>query len=74
MKTRSGQKVKLTSYDELLAVPTIDGAMDISLDQLHEFKNHPFFVCTIFEAGNKSRPNRPHPLFLGLANTAKSVR
>ena len=44
MKTRSGQKVKLTSYDELLAVPTIDGAMDIPLDQLHEFKNHPFHV------------------------------
>ncbi len=44
MKTRSGQKVKLTSYDELLAVPTIEGAMDIPLDQLHEFKNHPFHV------------------------------
>ncbi len=44
MKTRPGQKVKLTSYDELLAVPTIDGAMDIPLDQLHEFKNHPFHV------------------------------
>ena len=44
MKTRPGQKVKLTSYDELLAVPTIEGAMDIPLDQLHEFKNHPFHV------------------------------
>jgi CTP synthase len=44
------------------------------LVEIFEFKNHPFFVCTIFEAGNKSRPNRPHPLFLGLANTAKSVR
>lgn len=44
MKTRSGQKVKLTSYEELLAVPTIEGASDIPLDQLHEFKNHPFHV------------------------------
>lgn len=44
MKTRSGQKISLTSYEELLAVPTVDGASDIPLDQLHEFKNHPFHV------------------------------
>lgn len=44
MRTRSGQKVKLTSYEELLAVPTIEGASDIPLDQLHEFKEHPFHV------------------------------
>ena len=44
------------------------------LVEIIEYKNHPFFVGTIFEVGNKSRPNRPHPLFLGLANTAKSVR
>lgn len=44
MRTRSGQKVKLTSYEELLAVPTIEGASDIPLDQLHEFKDHPFHV------------------------------
>lgn len=44
MRTRSGQKISLTSYEELLAVPTVDGASDIPLDQLHEFKNHPFHV------------------------------
>lgn len=44
MRTRSGQKVKLTSYEELLAVPTIEGASDIPLDQLHEFRDHPFHV------------------------------
>ena len=44
MKTRSGQKISLTSYEELLAVPSIEGASDIPLDQLHEFKNHPFHV------------------------------
>ena len=26
MRTRSGQKISLTSYEELLAVPTVDGA------------------------------------------------
>ena len=44
------------------------------LIEIIEYKNHPFFIGTIFEVANKSRPNRPHPLFLGLANTAKSVR
>lgn len=39
-----------------------------------ELKDHPFFLATIFEPQYKSRPNKPHPLFLGLMNTAKSVR
>lgn len=47
MRTRSGQKVKLTSYEELLAVSTIEGASDIPLDQLHEFKDHPFHVVDV---------------------------
>lgn len=44
MRTRSGKKVSLTNYEELLSVPTIEGASDIPLDQLHEFKGHPFHV------------------------------
>lgn len=44
MRTRAGKKISLTNYEELLAVPTIDGASDIPLDQLHEFKGHPFHV------------------------------
>lgn len=39
-----------------------------------ELKDHPYFLATIFEPEYKSRPNKPHPLFLGLMNTAKSVR
>ena len=39
-----------------------------------ELKEHPYFVATIFEPQYKSRPNKPHPLFLGLMNAAKSVR
>lgn len=39
-----------------------------------ELKDHPFFVATIYQPECKSRPNKPHPLFLGLANAAKSVR
>lgn len=44
------------------------------LVELIEIKDHPYFVATIFEPENLSRPNRPHPLFLGLINTAKSIR
>ncbi len=39
-----------------------------------ELKDHPFFMATIYQPELKSRPNKPHPLFLGLVNAAKSVR
>ena len=44
------------------------------LIELIEITDHPYFVATIFEPDKLSRPNKPHPLFLGLMNTAKSVR
>ncbi len=44
------------------------------LTEIIELKNHPFFVCSIFQPEFKSYPNKPHPLYLGLINTAKSVR
>lgn len=44
MRTRAGKKISLTNYEELLAVPTIEGASDIPLNQLHEFKGYPFHV------------------------------
>ena len=45
MRTRAGKKISLTNYEELLAVPTIEGASDIPLDQLHEFKGHVRFYA-----------------------------
>ena len=44
------------------------------LIELIELKYHPYFIGTIFEPEKLSRPNKPHPLFLGLMNTAKSIR
>ena len=44
------------------------------LIEVIELKDHPYFIATIFEPQYKSRPNKPHPLFLGLMNIAKSVR
>ena len=44
------------------------------LIELIEITDHPYFVATVFEPDKLSRPNKPHPLFLGLVNAAKSVR
>ena len=72
MKTRSGKPVHLIGYEELLSVPTIAGASDIPLEQLHEFKNHPFHVVEdeammelveswIFLCGNTASPADGEP-------------
>lgn len=39
-----------------------------------ELQGHPFFVGVNYQPEFKSRPYRPHPIFLGLVNTAKSIR
>jgi len=41
-------------------------APDDSLVEIIELKNHPWFVATQFHPEFKSRPERPHPLFVGL--------
>ena len=44
MKSRSGEKIKLTSYDELLGVENQEGCIEVSISELHNFNNHPFKV------------------------------
>ena len=44
MKSRSGQKIKLTSIDELLGVVNEESAMEIEINRIHAFKDHPFKV------------------------------
>lgn len=44
MKNRSGQKLKLTTVEELLGVPATEASTEIDLDMIHGFKNHPFKV------------------------------
>ena len=41
---RVGQKIKLTSVDELLCVPKVEGATEIEVDKIRPFKDHPFKV------------------------------
>lgn len=44
MKNRSGEKIKLTSIDELLGVVNEKSAMEIEIDKIHPFAGHPFKV------------------------------
>ncbi len=44
MKSRSGQKLKLTSVEELLGVPNEEISVEIDIANIHSFKNHPFKV------------------------------
>ena len=41
---RPGQKISLASIDELLCVPVIEGAIDIDVNAIYPFENHPFKV------------------------------
>ena len=44
MKTRPGQKIKLTSVQELLGVSNEETALDLEVVRIRPFKNHPFKV------------------------------
>lgn len=44
MKSRSGEKIKMTSLDELLGVVGEESATDIEISRIHSFANHPFKV------------------------------
>jgi CTP synthase len=45
---------------------------DRNLVEIIELKNHPYFAATQFHPEFKSRPLRPHPLFIGLIEAAKN--
>ena len=47
---------------------------ETKLVEVVEIQNHPFMVGVNFHAEFNSKPYKPHPLFLGLVNTAKSIR
>ena len=44
MKNRPGEKIKLASIDELLGGVNEESAMEIEINKIHAFKNHPFKV------------------------------
>ena len=44
MANRPGQKIKMTSIDELLCVPDTEGTIDLEVKAIYPFENHPFKV------------------------------
>ncbi len=44
---------------------------DGNLVEIIEAKDHPFFLASQFHPEFKSRPNRPHPMFLGFIKSLK---
>lgn len=47
---------------------------DEKLVEIVELPNHPFFVAVQYHPEFKSRPNRPHPIFLGFVEAAKKSK
>jgi CTP synthase len=47
---------------------------DYRLVEMIEIPTHPFFIATQAHPESKSRPNRPHPLFIGLVGAAVKRR
>lgn len=43
-RQRAGQKIRLTSVEELLGVCNEESALDIEISKIRPFKNHPFKV------------------------------
>jgi CTP synthase len=46
---------------------------DSRLVEIIELPSHPFFIATQFHPEFQSRPNSPHPLFLGLIQAASGL-
>jgi CTP synthase len=46
---------------------------DGKLAEIMEFRDHPFFVGVQFHPEFRSRPNRPHPLFVDFIAAAKQI-
>jgi CTP synthase len=46
---------------------------DRKLVEIAELKDHPYMVASQFHPEFLSRPNRPHPLFVGLIKAAAEI-
>ena len=63
-------------YREILEQKGLIGSglsPDGKLVEIVELRDHPWMVACQFHAEFKSRPNKPHPLFLGFIDTAKDT-
>ena len=44
MASRPGQKIKMTSIDELLCVPDMESTVELDVRSIYPFEKHPFKV------------------------------
>ena len=44
MKQRVGEKIRLTSFDELMGIPEGEASVEIELKRITPFHDHPFKV------------------------------
>jgi CTP synthase len=49
-------------------------SLDARLAEIIELPSHPFFIASQFHPEFRSRPNAPHPLFLGLIEAALKLQ
>jgi CTP synthase len=49
-------------------------SLDARLAEIIELPSHPFFIASQFHPEFRSRPNAPHPLFLGLVEIALKLQ
>lgn len=54
-KKRPAQKIKMISVDELLGVNNEESAIDIKLDNIVPFQNHPF-IMIVSKVYDRARP------------------
>ena len=53
MKSKSADKIKMPSIDELLGVSGEESATDIEISRIHSFANHPFKVANRVRKGGR---------------------
>ena len=76
-KNTSALKVKLSSYDELFgkAPAASDQIVNVTLSELHTFKNHPFHVNDDKEMEELAESIREHGMLIpGIVRPIAEVR
>ena len=62
---RTGQKLKLTSVEELLGVPATESSTEIDIHMIHDFKDHPFKVLDQLHEEEHDESQKHQEIFIG---------
>ena len=72
MKSKSAEKIKMPSIDELLGVSGEESATDIEISRIHSFANHPFKVLDDDKMDDLVKSNISHISFQKLPRSSRS--